>query len=415
MRTLISALIIDPCYNNHNYDQIYIHQDSPYYCDIGDIYFDIKVIENDTNIQYDLYDFRGVDSIITIGDISNYKVLYDMPLEIRKKWSHIDEFHPVNITNNILNTFIYNIDRPRNQAYEKLFSIFTCTYNTSQDMFDRLYNSLLAQTYNNWNWFILDDSPNDDVINMIESKKDSRITVFKNISNHGNIGFNKRTIAMACNGDYLVEIDHDDEIVPHCLEKINQAFYQYPDTDFVYSHVLEELDGREIYYGESYAHGLGQYRDIIVQGQNRHIALTPNINALSVRSIYSLPNHVRCWKAEFYRKIGGHNPNLSVLDDMELLIRTFLHGTMTLVDDVLYIQHEGNSDDGIRGSTTQSKRFKEIQRTNNYIRMAYDKKIHDRVIELCGRDWVWNDEYNYSILYKEYDIGKLCNFNHILK
>ena len=53
------------------------------------------------------------------------------------------------------------------------------------------------------------------------------------------------------------------------------------------------------------------------------VPITPDINALSIRHIVAEPNHVRCWKKEFYHKIGGHNIELSVLDDMDLLIRTF--------------------------------------------------------------------------------------------
>ena len=57
-----------------------------------------------------------------------------------------------------------------------------------------------------------------------------------------------------------------------------------------------------------------------------------------------MPNHVRCWEKNFYHKIGGHNIDLSVADDMELIVRTFLYGKMAKVNKVLYIQHQGESD-----------------------------------------------------------------------
>ena len=68
---------------------------------------------------------------------------------------------------------------------------------------------------------------------------DPRITIIQNVTNHGNIGFNKHTIAMMCNGDFLVEVDHDDELTFDCLEKLHDAFIKYPDTDFVYSLTAE--------------------------------------------------------------------------------------------------------------------------------------------------------------------------------
>ena len=192
-------------------------------------------------------------------------------------------------------------------------------------MFDRLYESLKNQTYKNWNWFIIDDSPNDETSKMIAKKNDPRITIIKNVSNHGNIGFNKHTIAMMCDGDYLVEVDHDDELTPDCLEHLHNAFTEFPDTDFVYSDAIEIIDGKEVTYEIPFAYGLGKYEKVNILGKERNVALTAQINALSIRGIHACPNHVRCWKSEFYKRIGGHNTELSVLDDFELIIRTFLY------------------------------------------------------------------------------------------
>lgn len=412
MRNKISALIIDPYKNEHDYSTI-VTTNTLYDCPYGEQGFDLKVIPSTENILLILNQFRGVDCIITIGNEIDFTPLSNLSFEYRKRWIHLEEFNSNHIAESIVNVFINNINRCRNHN-EKLFSIFTCTYKSTDEMIDRLYDSLCLQTYKNWNWFILDDTPDDSVINKILLKNDSRITIIKNVTNHGNIGFNKKTIAMMCDGDYLVEVDHDDELITTCLEKINQAFMMFPDTDFVYSHTYEEVDGDSVYYGENYAYGLGEYRNIKVLGKERYIPLSPHINALSVRNIYSLPNHVRCWKSDFYRKIGGHNPELSVLDDMDLLIRTFLNGKMTLIDTVLYVQHEGKSSETARGETTQSIRFKEIQRTNLYISLKYDKAIHNRIIELGAIDPFWIEEYNCSDLYRCYNKEDLTDFNYIL-
>ena len=87
---------------------------------------------------------------------------------------------------------------------------------------------------------------------------------------------------------------------------------------------------------------------------------------------------------------------------------------MTLVDKVLYIQHEGNSTPTSRGQTTQSARFKEIQRTNDYLKMKYDEQIHNRILELGAEDVVWVNETVGSRLFMEYDKTKLINFNYTL-
>lgn len=412
MRNKISAIIIDPLKDEHNYDEVNIVDDFWYYRPYGEAGFDLKVLKNTENILKELDTFRGVDCIITLGENINFAPLNALSFEFRKKWIHMDEFLPKIIGHRIIEVFLHNINRERPQEV-KLFSIFVSTYNTTNAMFDRLLGSLEKQTYRNWNLFIIDDSPNGVVAERIVKRRDPRITVIRNMSNHGNIGFNKKTIAMMCDGDYLVEMDHDDELTPDCLELLNKAFETYPDTDFVYSHAMEEIDGKEIYYGNNFAYGLGEYRDMEVNGTMRHIALTADVNALSVRGIHALPNHVRCWKADFYRKIGGHNPELSVLDDMDILIRTFLNGKMTKVDKVLYIQHEGTTKTSGRGDTTQSIRFKEIQRTNELLRFKYDDQIHAKLLELGVEDPFWINETYKSDVRRLH--GELPKLNHVLE
>ena len=110
----------------------------------------------------------------------------------------------------------------------------------------------------------------------------------------------------------------------------------------------------------------------------------------------------------FYHKIGGHNIELSVIDDMDLLSRTFIYGRMAKVDKVLYIQHEGVSESGNeRGTTTTSSRFKEIQRVNYLLQRKYDKEIHDRILELGFEDPVWDEESGCSDVNKKIDIKDL--------
>ena len=83
--------------------------------------------------------------------------------------------------------------------------------------------------------------------------------VVKNVTNHGNIGFNKHMVAMMCDGDYLVEVDHDDELTEDCLAKLYECF-EMSEADFVYSDCLEIIDGAPINYGEDFSYGQGYYR-----------------------------------------------------------------------------------------------------------------------------------------------------------
>lgn len=409
MKNRISALIIDPLKNEHNYDLRYEHTFD--HCERG---FDLTIIENSDNINKILSNDRGFDCILTIGENINFEPLNNLPFELRKKWIHTDNFNGPDISTAIVNVFTNNINRTTPQNVE-LFSIFTCVYNTPKEYIERLYNSLLKQTYTEWNWWIIDDSTNPSAEVYLKDLNDPRIFIIKNTTNHGVIGFNKHMIGMACNGKYLVEVDHDDELTENCLELLHNAFIKYPEVDFVYSDTLEICDNEEIIYGDGFSFGQGTYRKEYVYGKERTICVTtPSINCKSIRGIYAEPNHVRCWKSEFYHKIGGHNIELSVLDDMDLMIRTFLYGKMAHIPKVLYIQHEDIDRSNGNGENTQSKRFKEIQRTNWLLYNKYDEEIHKRILELGYVDQIWDEATNTSILSMEIPLESLIPMNETL-
>ena len=358
---------------------------------------DTFFIDKTENILSELNKHKTIDLIVTIGNDLNFPIMSNLSFEFRKKWVHLNEFNGEEISEALVSTFMVNINRDRKN--DKLFSIFTCTFNTPKSVLQRLYSSLTAQTYQNWNWWVLDDSnAAGSASEYLNKLHDPRIYVIKNVTNHGTIGFNKHVIASAADGDYLVEIDHDDEITTDCLEMLKKAFEAYEDADFVFSHAMEEMDGEPVTYNNTFGLGQGYFSDEIINGKlYKNVPMTPNINALTLRHIVGLPNHVRCWKKEFYHKIGGHNIELAVLDDMDLLIRTFLYGKMCKVNKVLYIQHEGNSSDNNgRGSTTQGNRFNEILRIGVLLRWKYDKQIHERLGKLGFEDIIWNKEKNYS-------------------
>lgn len=397
MKNIISAVIIDKHKDEHDYENLV----SYYIPEWAERKFDLAVYTDTENILSKLNINRGFDCIITVGEVDNFDNLNELPYEIRKKWCHIEEFNKEKMSDLIINTFLLNNGR---EGGDKLFSIFTCAFNTPKSVILRLYESLKRQTYRNWNWWILDDSKSPTTSEYFEKLHDPRITVIRNVTNHGNIGFNKHMIAMMCNGDYLVEVDHDDELTSDCLEKLLEC-YEKSDADFVYSDCLEIIDGAPIFYGEGFSFGQGYYRDEEVEGKKyKNVAITcRNINVKSIRGIYACPNHIRTWKREFYHNIGGHNTELSVLDDFDIVVRTFLKGKMAKVDKVLYIQNQGESKANGRGDTATGSRLNEIARTNILLKWKYEIPIHERILELIGEDPLWNEEIKESEVNQDMD------------
>jgi SAM-dependent methyltransferase len=101
----------------------------------------------------------------------------------------------------------------------------------------------------------------------------------------------------------------------------------------------------------------------------------PSSQALSY--IWYAPDHVRSWRTSVYKKIGGHNIELSVCDDHELCIRTYLETRMFYIPKVLYIYR-------ITGGNTWLERNQEIQTKTVELFNQYAQKLAEHDSELRG-------------------------------
>ena len=269
--------------------------------------------------------------------------------------------------------------------YNPAISVFTPAYK-SKEKFLRAFNSMKNQSLTDWEWVILEDSPNDENYNFINNLvwDDHRIKLYKANKNDGFVGSTKRQAASLCNGKYLLELDHDDELHHLALEACVNAFKKYPDAGFCYSNSCETYEGGgNVNYGSYFAMRFGKHYDFKYQGRDLIGSDTP-INASTMRHIVGVPNHFRCWERNTYFKIQRHNNKLPIVDDYELLVRTFLYTKMIHIPEVLYIQYMNSN-----GNNTQEPRRAEIQRLVDKIQKRYDKAIHDRILELGGKDWMW--------------------------
>jgi len=100
-----------------------------------------------------------------------------------------------------------------------LVSIITPSYN-SERFISQTINSVLAQTYKDWEMIIVDDVSPDNSNKIIEEhiKKDSRIKLIKLEKNSGPAVARNRAIEEA-NGRYIAFLDADDLWMPEKLKK----------------------------------------------------------------------------------------------------------------------------------------------------------------------------------------------------
>ncbi len=99
----------------------------------------------------------------------------------------------------------------------ELVSIIMPSWNTGRFIAETI-NSVIAQTYSNWELLIVDDCSTDDTDKIVASFKDNRIKYFKNERNSGAALTRNRALREA-KGEWIAFLDSDDLWAPKKLEK----------------------------------------------------------------------------------------------------------------------------------------------------------------------------------------------------
>jgi glycosyltransferase involved in cell wall biosynthesis len=236
-----------------------------------------------------------------------------------------------------------------------------------------LYQSIKDQTYQNWEWVILINGKFTQNHIPLELIADPRVRFVPAQTTSTNIGAIKNEAFHAGTGDVLVECDHDDILTPDCLQELFNA-YQDPEVGFVYSdNAVLHMAGEFVPYDESFG---WTYRTFNWKGQELIAMDSFAPSSHSLGYIWYAPDHVRSWRASVYKQVGGHNPELSICDDHELCIRTYLHTKMHHIPKVLYIYR-------ITGDNTWLERneaiqIKTVELFNQYAQQLAEKDADNR-------------------------------------
>lgn len=116
-----------------------------------------------------------------------------------------------------------------------LVSIIMPSYNTAK-FIEETIDSVLAQTYTNWELIIVDDCSTDDTDAVVAKYQDSRIQYLKNGKNSGAAVSRNRALREA-KGRWIAFLDSDDLWAPDKLEKqirfMEANHYSYSYTGYL--------------------------------------------------------------------------------------------------------------------------------------------------------------------------------------
>ncbi len=114
-------------------------------------------------------------------------------------------------------------------------SVLTPIYNTNPAHLRECIDSILSQTFTDFEFVILNDSPdNTEIENIVKSYKDKRIKYHKNTKNIGITASRNKLLDLA-RGEYIAVFDHDDISMPTRLEKEVKYLDENPDVGAVSS------------------------------------------------------------------------------------------------------------------------------------------------------------------------------------
>jgi GT2 family glycosyltransferase len=142
--------------------------------------------------------------------------------------------------------WIHEFERPDDEVIElklmsvqtrPLISVLTPVYNTNPAELTAAIQSVIGQSYSNWELCIADDCSSEPAIGEVLhsfAAQDNRIKIAYQKERGG--------ISRACNaawdlaaGDYVCFLDHDDTLAPHALAYVCEALDKNPDADLLYS------------------------------------------------------------------------------------------------------------------------------------------------------------------------------------
>ncbi|SIS96505.1 Glycosyltransferase involved in cell wall bisynthesis [Chryseobacterium ureilyticum] len=216
------------------------------------------------------------------------------------------------------------------------FSVLIAHYNNAV-FFKNCYESLLQQTYTDWEAVILDDASFDNEKELIKSiiSGNKRFRYYENEKNSG-VGVTKSKLIELANGEICGFLDPDDAILPSAIESAIHVFEKKKNVVLTYSRFMS---------------------------CNKDLkSIAPFRSAMQVRNgdpyFFNYPNqinHFTTFRKSVYEKTEKINTELRIAEDQDLYLKMYEKGDVYFIDDInyLYRAHAG----GISQNNNKAKSY----------------------------------------------------------
>lgn len=196
------------------------------------------------------------------------------------------------------------------------FSVLIANYNNGR-YFKECYDSIIAQSFTNWEVIIVDDTSTDDSVKIIREiiEGDNRFRLYENASNKG-CGFTKGKCMEYAEGEICGYLDPDDALYPNALERSVEEYENNPEIVATYSRMM--MCNENLISDHTFSKTKQIYND---------------------EYFFNCPvqfAHFFTFKKEIYLKTSGIDPELKSAVDQDLYLKILDHGNPTFINEDLY-------------------------------------------------------------------------------
>lgn len=190
-------------------------------------------------------------------------------------------------------------------------SVIIPAYNRAHTL-DRAIQSVINQTYTNWELIIVDDASTDDTENLVKKYIDEKIKYYKNPVNKQKSYSRNRGVKVS-SGEYVAFLDSDDEWLREKLEK--------------------QISSLEDKYVGCFT---GAYKVLEAKRIARHPVIKESLLLDILKNRISISMGSTCLvKKDIFERVGGFREDMAVNEDLELAIRLCSENPLTLISEPL--------------------------------------------------------------------------------
>lgn len=204
-----------------------------------------------------------------------------------------------------------------------LVSVIINCYNGEKYLREAI-DSVIAQTYENWELVFWDNQSTDSTREIVESYKNPKIKYFY-APVHTSLGEARNGAMERASGDYFGFLDTDDRWLPSFLSDYVSAINDNHDTVIVYSN----------YYSQ--------------EGEKKWLAYPPRKSGILETAVfvknYNIAISAALFKAEIVKNENiKFNTAFSLIEDYDFFVKLCLFGTICYISEPLmvYLYHENN-------------------------------------------------------------------------